>query len=151
MSDASEAPPRALELLLVEDNPGDVELVREALHDLPPLRLSVVHDGVEALAFLRGEGRHVGAPRPDLVLLDLNLPKLDGLGVVGEAKRDAALRDIPIVMLTSSRAAGDVRRAYASHVNCYVAKPVDLDEYFATVRAIVEFWGTVALRPRGDD
>jgi CheY-like chemotaxis protein len=148
MSVAPDAP-RALELLLVEDNPGDVELVREALHEMPsPPRLSVVHDGVDALAFLRGEGRHAGAARPDLVLLDLNLPKLDGLGVVVEAKGDAALRDIPIVMLTSSRAAGDVRRAYAAHVNCYVAKPVDLDEYFATVRAVVEFWGTVAVRPR---
>ncbi|MGZ8376214.1 MAG: response regulator [Gemmatirosa sp.] len=149
MTVLSEAP-RALELLLVEDNPGDVELVREALRELPPLRLSVVHDGVDALAFLRAQGPHAGAPRPDLVLLDLNLPKLDGLGVLSEAKGDDALRDIPIVMLTSSRAASDVRRAYALHVNCYVAKPVDLDHYFATVRAVVEFWGTVALRPRGE-
>lgn len=147
MSELPEAP-RALELLLVEDNPGDVELAREALRELPlALRLSVVHDGVEALAFLRRQGRHADAPRPDLVLLDLNIPKLDGRGVLAEAKGDAALREIPIVVLTSSQAEPDVRRAYALHANCYVAKPVDLDQYFATVRAVVEFWGTVAIRP----
>lgn len=147
MSELPEAP-RALELLLVEDNPGDVELAREALRELPlTLRLSVVHDGVEALAFLRRQGRHADAPRPDLVLLDLNIPKLDGRGVLAEAKGDAALREIPIVVLTSSQAEPDVRRAYALHANCYVAKPVDLDQYFATVRAVVEFWGTVAIRP----
>lgn len=147
MSELPEAP-RALELLLVEDNPGDVELAREALRELPlALRLSVVHDGVEALAFLRRQGRHAAAPRPDLVLLDLNIPKLDGRGVLAEAKGDAALREIPIVVLTSSQAEPDVRRAYALHANCYVAKPVDLDQYFATVRAVVEFWGTVAIRP----
>ena len=143
--------PRALELLLVEDNPGDVELAREALRDVTvPLRLSVVHDGVEALAFLRREGRHADAPRPDLVLLDLNVPKLDGRGVLAEAKGDAALRDIPIVVLTSSQASTDVRRAYALHANAYVAKPVDLDQHLAAVRAVVEFWGTVALRARED-
>ena len=143
--------PRALELLLVEDNPGDVELAREALRDVTvPLRLSVVHDGVEALAFLRREGRHADAPRPDLVLLDLNVPKLDGRGVLAEAKGDAALRDIPIVVLTSSRAPSDVRRAYALHANAYVAKPVDLDQHLAAVRAVVDFWGTVALRARED-
>lgn len=145
---ATPEPPRALELLLVEDNPGDVELAREALRDLPlALRLSVVHDGVEALAFLRRQGRHTDAPRPALILLDLNLPRRDGLGVLADAKADAALREIPIVVLTSSRAEPDVRRAYALHANCYVAKPVDLDQYFATVRAVVQFWGTVALRP----
>ena len=147
MSELPEAP-RALELLLVEDNPGDVELAREALRDVAlPLHLSVVHDGVEALAFLRRQGRYADAPRPDLVLLDLNIPKLDGRGVLAEAKGDAALREIPIVVLTSSQAEPDVRRAYALHANCYVAKPVDLDQYFATVRAVVEFWGTVAIRP----
>ena len=143
--------PRALELLLVEDNPGDVELAREALRDVTvPLRLSVVHDGVEALAFLRREGRHADAPRPDLVLLDLNVPKLDGRGVLAEAKGDVALRDIPIVVLTSSQASIDVRRAYALHANAYVAKPVDLDQHLAAVRAVVDFWGTVALRARED-
>ena len=143
--------PRALELLLVEDNPGDEELAREALRDVAaPLHLSVVHDGVEALAFLRREGRYADVPRPDLVLLDLNVPKLDGRGVLARAKADEALRDIPIVVLTSSHAPADVRHAYALHANAYVAKPVDLDQHLAAVRAVVEFWGTVALRARED-
>jgi CheY-like chemotaxis protein len=138
---------RPFDLLLVEDNPGDVELTREALHECAiPLRTWVVHDGVEALAFLRRTGAHADAPRPALVLLDLNLPKLDGRGVLAEAKGDPALRDIPMVVLTSSQAAADVRRVYGLHANCCVAKPVELDRYFAAVRAIAEFWlGIVQL------
>jgi CheY-like chemotaxis protein len=140
--------PGLLQLLLVEDNPGDVELTREALHEVPvPCRLSVARDGAEALRFLRREGAHAGAPRPDLVLLDLNLPRLDGRAVLAAVKQDPALRAIPVVVLTTSRAPADVREAYALHANAYVVKPADLDAHFAAVRALVEFWGAVAARP----
>ena len=132
---------RVLDLLLVEDNPGDVELTREALRECAlPLRTWVAHDGVEALAFLRRTGAHADAPRPALVLLDLNLPRLDGRGVLAEMKGDAALRDIPVVVLTSSQAAADVRRVYGLHANCCVAKPVELDRYLDAVGAIARFW-----------
>jgi chemotaxis family two-component system response regulator Rcp1 len=142
---------RVFDLLLVEDNPGDVELTREALRECAlPLRTWVAHDGVEALAFLRRTGAHAEAPRPALVLLDLNLPRLDGRGVLAEMKGDAALRDIPVVVLTSSQAAADVRRVYGLHANCCVAKPVELDRYFDAVGAIARFWlETVQLPGEG--
>ena len=143
--------PEPLQLLLVEDNPGDVELTREALQECAiPLRLWVAHDGIEALAFLRRTDAHADAPRPALVLLDLNLPKLDGRGVLAEAKGDVALRDIPIVVLTSSQAAADLRRVYGLQANCCVAKPVELARYFATVRAIAEFWLQTVQLPRDE-
>jgi CheY-like chemotaxis protein len=142
---------RPFDLLIVEDNPGDVELTREALQECAiPLRLWVAHDGIEALAFLRRTDAHADAPRPALVLLDLNLPRLDGRGVLAEVKGDAALRDIPIVVLTSSQAAADVRRVYGLQANCCVAKPVELDRYFATVRAIAEFWLETVQLPRDE-
>ena len=143
--------PGAIEILLVEDNPGDVELTREAL-DETKLRtnLSVVHDGVEALAFLRREGAHADAPRPDLILLDLNLPRKDGRGVLAEIKQDPALTTIPVVVLTSSEAEQDIARAYELHANCYVTKPVDLDQFVKIVQSIEQFWFTVVKLPRGE-
>ena len=138
-----------IEILLVEDNPGDVELTREALHDSKVhMRLSVVNDGVDALAFLRREGPHGAAPRPDLVLLDLNLPRKDGRAVLAEVKRDPELRNIPIVVLTSSQAEQDIVKAYDLHANCYVTKPVDLDQFITIVRSIEQFWFTVVKLPR---
>ncbi len=139
-----------IDILLVEDNPGDVELTREALHDTKlHIRLSVVNDGVEALAFLRREGRHAAAYRPDLILLDLNLPRKDGRGVLAEIKADPDLRHIPVVILTSSQAEQDILRAYELHANCYVTKPVDLDQFVTIVRSIEHFWFTVVKLPRG--
>ena len=137
-----------LEVLLVEDNPGDVELTREALHDSKVhMRLSVASDGVEALAFLRAEGAFADAPRPDLILLDLNLPKRDGRSVLAEIKQDRALRHIPVVILTSSQAEQDILKAYDLHANCYVTKPVDLDQFITIVRSIEQFWFTVVKLP----
>jgi len=137
-----------IEILLVEDNPGDVELTREALHEGKiHMHLSVVSDGVEALAFLRREGKYGGAPRPDLILLDLNLPKKDGRAVLGDVKQDPALRHIPVVILTSSQAEQDIVRAYDLHANCYVTKPVDLDQFVTIVRSIEQFWFTVVKLP----
>ena len=138
------------EILLVEDNPGDVELTREALHDSKVhMHLNVVNDGVEALAFLRREEQYAGAPRPDLILLDLNLPKKDGRAVLAEIKQDRTLRHIPVVILTSSQAEQDILRAYDLHANCYVTKPVDFDQFITIVRSIEQFWFTVVKLPRG--
>ena len=143
------APSDPIEILLVEDNPGDVELTREALHDTKVhMRLSVVPDGVEALAFLRRQGTYAAAPRPDLVLLDLNLPRKDGRGVLAEVKQDPSLKQIPIVILTSSQAEQDILRAYELQANCYVTKPVDLDQFITIVRSIEQFWFTIVKLPR---
>ena len=140
-----------VEILLVEDNPGDVELTREALLDTKMhMRLSVVPDGVEALAFLRRERDYADAPRPDLILLDLNLPKKDGRGVLAEIKEDPSLRQIPVVVLTSSQAEQDIVRAYELHANCYVTKPVDLDQFVKIVRSIEQFWFTIVKLPRAE-
>jgi two-component system, chemotaxis family, response regulator Rcp1 len=140
-----------IEILLVEDNPGDVELTREALHDSKVhMRLSVVNDGVDALAFLRREGPHADAPRPDLILLDLNLPKKDGRAVLADVKGDPSLRHIPVVILTSSQAEQDILRAYDLHANCYVTKPVDLDQFITIVRSIEQFWFTVVKLPHAE-
>ena len=137
-----------IQILLVEDNPGDVELTREALHDTKVhMHLSVVPDGVEAMAFLRREGAYADAPRPDLILLDLNLPRKDGRGVLADVKQDPALRHIPVVVLTSSQAEQDIVRAYELHANCYVTKPVDLDQFVTIVRSIEQFWFTVVKLP----
>ena len=137
------------EILLVEDNPGDVELTREALLESKVhMRLSVVADGVEALAFLHREGKYADAPRPELILLDLNLPKKDGRTVLGEIKQDPALRHIPVVILTSSQAEQDIVRAYDLHANCYVTKPVDLEQFMTIVQSIEQFWLTVVKLPR---
>ncbi|MFP2960686.1 response regulator [Myxococcus sp. 1LA] len=137
-----------IEILLVEDNPGDVRLTIEALKEgKVHNRLSVARDGVEALAFLRREGVHAGAPRPDLILLDLNLPRKDGREVLAEIKVDRALRRIPVVVLTTSKAEEDILRTYDLHANCYIAKPVDLDQFISVVRSIDDFWLSVVRLP----
>lgn len=139
---------RPVEVLLVEDNPGDVRLTREALRDgKVSNNLSVVQDGVEAMRFLRREGPYADAPRPDVVLLDLNLPKKDGRQVLQEIKGDEALRMIPVVILTSSEAERDIAGAYALQANCYVTKPVDLDQFITVVRSIEDFWFSIVKLP----
>jgi CheY-like chemotaxis protein len=142
---------RPVEILLVEDNPGDVRLTREALKEgKAHVRLSVVSDGDQALAFLRRQGEHAAAPRPDLVLLDLNLPRTGGREVLAQVKADPALRRIPVVVLTSSQAEPDVAASYDLNANCYIIKPLDLDQFIRVVRAIEDFWLTVVKLPRGD-
>jgi CheY-like chemotaxis protein len=142
---------RPIEILLVEDNPGDVRLTIEALKEgKVSNRLSVARDGVEALAFLRREGPHANAPRPDLILLDLNLPRRDGREVLAEVKADARLRRIPVVVLTTSKAEEDILRTYDLHANCYITKPVDLDQFISVVRSIDDFWLSVVRLPGGD-
>lgn len=139
---------RPIEVLLVEDNPGDVRLTREALKEgKVHNNLHVAPDGVEALAFLRREGRYADAVRPDLILLDLNLPRKGGREVLEEIKGDPALRHIPVVILTSSSAEQDIARAYDLHANCYISKPVDLDQFITVVKSIEDFWFTVVKLP----
>lgn len=141
--------PAPIDILLVEDNAADAELTREALADSKLLsRLHLVRDGVEALAFLRREGEYADVPRPDLVLLDLNLPRKDGRAVLTEIKADPNLRLIPVVVLTSSQAEQDVASAYELNANCYVTKPVDLEQFLTIVRSIEQFWLTVVKLPR---
>ncbi len=136
-------------VLLVEDDDADADLAREALAESSlATELHVVIDGASALAFLRRSGAHADAPVPDLVLLDLNMPGLDGRAVLAEVKRDPALRDIPVVVLSSSASPRDVASAYALSANCYVTKPVGLTSYLATIRAIERFWLGVATTPR---
>jgi two-component system, chemotaxis family, response regulator Rcp1 len=139
---------RPVEILLVEDNPGDARLTQEALRE-GKIRnnLSHVKDGVEALAFLRREKGFEGAPAPDIVLLDLNLPKKDGRQVLSEMKHDDALKSIPVVVLTTSEAEQDILRSYELHANCYISKPVDLEKFIAIVRAIEDFWLAVVKLP----
>ena len=147
---ASDQPTRVepIEILLVEDSPADVDLTREALDDAKVRNhLSVVADGVEALAFLRREGRYADAPRPDLILLDLNLPKKDGREVLAEIKADPALRRIPVVVLTTSEAEQDILRSYDLHANCYITKPVDLEAFLGIVRAVEHFWLHIVSLP----
>jgi len=137
-----------IDILLVEDDPGDVLLIREAFEDNKVHnRLHVVPDGVEALTFLRQEGEHADAPRPDLVLLDLNLPRKDGREVLAEVKGDESLQHIPVVVLTTSKAEEDVLRSYKLHANAYVTKPVDFDRFIDVVRRIDEFFVTVVKLP----
>ena len=139
---------RSIEVLLVEDNPGDVRLTIEAMRESKVLvNLSVAGDGEEALAFLRKEGPRQDAPRPDLILLDLNLPKKDGREVLAEIKVDAGLRRIPVVVLTTSRADEDIIRSYNLHANCFITKPVDLDQFITVVQSITEFWFSVVRLP----
>lgn len=138
----------AIDVLLVEDDAGDVLLIREALEDSRLLtRLHVVSDGVEAIAFLRREGGFAAAPRPDLVLLDLNLPRKDGREVLADIKADKALQFIPVVVLTTSGAEEDVLRSYCLHANAYVTKPVDFDRFIGVVRQIDQFFLGVARLP----
>lgn len=139
---------KPIDVLLVEDDPGDVLMTREAFeHNKVRNRLSVVADGVSALEFLRKEGEHVDAPTPDLVLLDLNLPRMDGREVLEAMKSDAVLRAIPVVVLTTSEAEEDVVRSYSLHANAYVTKPVDFDRFIDVVRQIDEFFVEVVRLP----
>ncbi len=139
----------AVEILLVEDNPGDVRLTKEALRDgRVKNNLHVVVDGVAALAFLRKEGEYHAAPRPDLILLDLNLPRKNGRETLAEIKSDPELRTIPVVVLTTSMDEQDVLRAYEFNANCYINKPVDLDQFLQVIRSIEDFWLTIVRLPR---
>jgi CheY-like chemotaxis protein len=141
-------PQEAIDVLLVEDDPGDVRLIREAFADNKVANhLSVVSDGVEALQFLRREGEFADARSPDLILLDLNLPRKDGREVLAEVKSDAALRRIPIVVLTTSKAEEDVLRSYDLHANAYVTKPVDYDSFISVVHQIDHFFVSVVKLP----
>ena len=140
---------RAVEILLVEDNPDDVDLTIEAFKESSsPSRLHVVEDGVEALAFLRRQGAYAGSPRPDLILLDLNLPRKSGHEVLAEIKTDPGLLQIPVVVLTTSAADADVVRSYELAANCYITKPVDVNAFFSVVRLVDHFWRDVATLPR---
>jgi chemotaxis family two-component system response regulator Rcp1 len=139
---------KLIEILLVEDNPGDADLAREALEESKVLNnLHVAGDGVAALAFLRQEGPYVDMPRPDLILLDLNLPKKSGHEVLAEIKRDPRLNFIPVVILTTSAAERDVMKAYSLHANAYIIKPVDLDQFIEVVKSIEDFWLTIVKLP----
>jgi CheY-like chemotaxis protein len=141
---------RPVEILLVEDNPGDVDLTRETLQDSKLLNhMNVVGNGVEAMAYLRRQGKYAEATRPDLILLDLNLPRKDGREVLAEVKADDRLRRIPVVVLTTSCAEQDILQTYDLHANCYITKPVNLDQFSAVVRAIEEFWFTIVKLPPG--
>lgn len=141
-------PSRPAEILLVEDNSADVRLTREALREGKlHNKLHVATDGVDAMAFLRREGPYADAVRPDLILLDLNLPKKDGREVLEDIKADASLRSIPVVILTSSKAEQDILRAYDLHANCYVTKPVDLDQFIHVVKSIEQFWFAIVKLP----
>lgn len=140
---------RPVEVLLVEDNPGDVRLTQEALKDGRVLvNLTVATDGVEALEFLKGSGAHPSKPRPDLILLDLNLPRKNGREVLEEIKADEDLKRIPVIVMTTSKAEQDIHKAYNLNANCYVTKPVDLDEFLNVVKSIEDFWLTVVTLPR---
>lgn len=148
MMDAS---PRPVEILLVEDNPGDVDLAVEALRESRVANtIHSVLDGEEALDFLYRRGDYVNAPRPDLILLDLNLPRVDGREVLEQIKNSRELRRIPVVVLTTSKSEVDVLRSYELHANCYIKKPIDLEQFMKVVNAIEDFWLTVVVLPRGD-
>ena len=136
------------EILLVEDNPGDVRLTMEALQEAKVLNtLHVAKDGIEAMAFLRREAEHVNAPRPDFILLDLNLPRKDGREVLAEIKADDYLKSIPVIVLTTSEVDEDILQSYNLHANCYIVKPVDLDQFMEVVKALNGFWLMVVRLP----
>jgi two-component system, chemotaxis family, response regulator Rcp1 len=133
-----------IEILLVEDNPDDADLTIDALRDgRVHNRVTLVEDGVEAMAYLRREGKYHGAPRPDLILLDLNLPRKDGREVLAEVKQDPDLRRIPVVVLTTSDDEKEVLAAYNNYVNCYITKPVDLNQFLAVIKSIEHFWFSI--------
>ena len=138
----------ALEILLVEDNPGDARLTLEAFKEGKVLNhLTVIGDGADALAYLRRQGQYSNSTQPDLILLDLNLPKKDGREVLAEIKSDERLKKIPVIVLTTSAAPEDVRKAYGSHANCYITKPVDLDQFLRVVQSIESFWLSLVKLP----
>lgn len=138
-----------MEVLLVEDSPGDVRLTKEAFEAANvAVHLNVAADGVEAMAFLRREGIHANAPRPDLTLLDLNMPRMDGRQVLAEIKKDEKLKTLPIVILTTSDSEGDIVKSYQLHANCYLCKPVQLSEFESLVKSINDFWLMRAKLPQ---
>jgi CheY-like chemotaxis protein len=137
-----------IEILLVEDNAGDVRLTQEALKEAKMHNhLTVASDGVEALAILRKKGNYAAAATPDIILLDLNLPKISGTEVLAQIKNDEALKQIPVVIVTSSKAEEDVAKSYKLHANCYVTKPINLDQFIKVVRSIEDFWFTIVRLP----
>ncbi len=139
---------KPIEVLLVEDNPGDIVLTKEALRDDKlTINLNVVNNGEQAMDYLCRRGAYTRAVRPDLILLDLNLPKKDGREVLAEIKNDLALRNIPVVVLTTSQAEEDILKAYALNANCYVQKPIDLEQFMKVVKSIESFWFTVVKLP----
>lgn len=138
----------SIEVLMIEDNPDDVLLTEEVLSETKVhINLSVVENGVQAMAFLRREGRYASAPRPDLILLDINLPKIDGFDVLREIKGDDTLRRIPVIILTSSEDEEDILNAYDLYSNCFITKPVDLDQFARVVHMISDFWLTIVRLP----
>jgi two-component system, chemotaxis family, response regulator Rcp1 len=143
---------RPIEILLVEDNPGDQRLTKEALRE-GKIRnnLRIVEDGEAAIAFLNAEGRYSGLPQPDLILLDLNLPRKDGREVLREIKSSETLKKIPVIVLTTSQAEEDILKAYNLNANCYITKPVDYDQFIRTIRAIEDFWLTIVKLPRSEE
>jgi len=144
----TQAPGMAIQVLLVEDSPGDVRLTQEALREANlAVKLHVAADGVEAMSFLRREGLHADAPRPDLILLDLNLPRMDGREVLAHIKADASLKTIPTIILTTSEAEADIVKSYQLQANSYLSKPVQLDQFENLVRSINDFWLTKAKLP----
>ena len=150
MSDGKPGAP--VEILLVEDNPADVRLTREALKEGKVYNnLHWAKDGVEALEFLHRQGKYASSPRPDIILLDLNLPKKDGREVLQDIKKDDKLKRIPVVILTTSKAEEDVLKSYNLHANCYVTKPVDLEQFIVVVKSIDMFWLTVVTLPNGKE
>jgi len=141
-----------IEVLLIEDNPGDVRLTIEAMREAKVINhLSVASDGDEALAFLRREGCFQDAPHPDIIFLDLNLPKLSGREVLFEIKNDAALRRIPVVILTTSHAEEDILQSYNLHANCFITKPVDLEQFERVVKSISDFWFEIVKLPTWEE
>ena len=143
---------RPIEILLVEDNPGDIRLTREALHDAKVRNnMMVANDGVEALAYLRQEGQYAGTTRPDLILLDLNLPRMNGFEVLDAIKEDADLKRIPVIILTTSQAEQDIIRSYYLYANAYVTKPMDLEQFIRVIKAIEGFWLEIVKLPEGTD
>jgi CheY-like chemotaxis protein len=140
---------KSINILLVEDNPGDVRLTREALNENKIVNeLSLAGDGEEALKFLRKENGYENAPKPDLILLDLNLPKKDGRQVLAEIKNDEKLKRIPVIILTSSKAEEDILKMYNLHANCYITKPIDLKQFMQVIKTIEEFWLTIVKLPK---
>ena len=142
---------KTVEILLIEDNPGDVRLTIEALKESKIINnLNVVYDGIEALSYLQKEGIYKDKPRPDLIILDLNLPKKDGREVLGEIKSEDSLKQIPIVILTTSEAEEDIIKSYELHANCYITKPVNMEQFIKVVKSVGDFWFSIVMLPPGE-
>ncbi len=142
---------KAVEILLIEDNPGDVRLTVEALKESKIINnLNVVDDGIEALSYLQKEGIYKDKPRPDLIILDLNLPKKDGREVLGEIKSNDSLKQIPIVILTTSEVEEDIIKSYELHANCYIIKPVNMEQFIKVVKSVGDFWFSIVMLPPGE-